>query len=109
MLAGCIPVFFHPDSAYTQYTWHLPKNYSKYSIFIPGELLRDRKFRIEERLLQVSKEEVVAMREEVVKLIPRIIYANYTSKLERTEDAFDLAVKGILERIETIRQGEKIE
>ncbi|XP_044485424.1 probable xyloglucan galactosyltransferase GT14 [Mangifera indica] len=109
MLAGCIPVFFHPDSAYTQYTWHLPKNYSKYSIFMPGELLRDRKFRIEDRLLQVSKEEVVAMREEVVKLIPRIIYANYRSKLERIEDAFDLAVKGILERIETIRKGEKIE
>ncbi|CAI9774402.1 unnamed protein product [Fraxinus pennsylvanica] len=28
MLAGCIPVFFHPGSAYTQYTWHLPRNYS---------------------------------------------------------------------------------
>ncbi|KAL0370415.1 UNVERIFIED_CONTAM: Xyloglucan galactosyltransferase MUR3 [Sesamum angustifolium] len=35
MLAGCIPVFFHPGSAYTQYTWHLPKNYSQYSVFIP--------------------------------------------------------------------------
>ncbi|KAL6645167.1 hypothetical protein ACP70R_016775 [Stipagrostis hirtigluma subsp. patula] len=29
MLAGCIPVFFHPGSAYVQYTWHLPKNYTR--------------------------------------------------------------------------------
>ncbi|CAN1816274.1 Probable xyloglucan galactosyltransferase GT11 [Linum perenne] len=30
MLAGCIPVFFHPFSAYGQYIWHLPRNYSVY-------------------------------------------------------------------------------
>ncbi|XP_031265866.1 probable xyloglucan galactosyltransferase GT14 [Pistacia vera] len=106
MLAGCIPVFLDPGSAYTQYTWHLPKNYSKYSVFIPGKLLRDKKFRIEERLLQVSKEEEIAMREEVINLIPSIIYADSKSKLERVEDAFDLAVQGILERIETIRKVE---
>ena len=27
MLAGCIPVFFHPHTAYTQYWWYFPKNY----------------------------------------------------------------------------------
>jgi hypothetical protein len=35
MLAGSIPVFFHPGSAYVQYIWHLPKNYTRYSVFIP--------------------------------------------------------------------------
>ncbi|PQQ17550.1 Exostosin-like protein [Prunus yedoensis var. nudiflora] len=40
MLAGCIPVFFHPGSAYTQYTWHLPKDYTKYSVFIPENDIR---------------------------------------------------------------------
>uniref|UniRef100_J3N365 Exostosin GT47 domain-containing protein n=1 Tax=Oryza brachyantha TaxID=4533 RepID=J3N365_ORYBR len=34
MLAGCIPVFFHPGTAYVQYTWHLPKNHADYSVYI---------------------------------------------------------------------------
>ncbi|KAM1414442.1 hypothetical protein ACFX2I_006218 [Malus domestica] len=44
------------------------------------------------------------MREEVVKLIPRVIYADPGSRLETLEDAFDIAVKGVLERVETIRK-----
>jgi xyloglucan galactosyltransferase MUR3 len=36
-LAGCIPVFFHPGSAYVQYTCHLPKNYARYSVSIPED------------------------------------------------------------------------
>nr|XP_051182815.1 xyloglucan galactosyltransferase KATAMARI1 homolog [Lolium perenne] len=43
MLAGCIPVFFHPGSAYVQYTWHLPKNYTRYSVFIPEAGVRNGK------------------------------------------------------------------
>ncbi|GJN30284.1 hypothetical protein PR202_gb18577 [Eleusine coracana subsp. coracana] len=43
MLAGCIPVFFHPGSAYVQYTWHLPKNYTRYSVFIPEDDIRTQK------------------------------------------------------------------
>ncbi|KAK9280091.1 hypothetical protein L1049_013776 [Liquidambar formosana] len=42
ILAGCIPVFFHPGSAYVQYLWHLPKNYKKYSVFIPSNHVKDR-------------------------------------------------------------------
>ncbi|KAH9680387.1 putative xyloglucan galactosyltransferase GT14 [Citrus sinensis] len=100
ILAGCIPVFFHPGSAYTQYKWHLPKNHTKYSVFIPEKKLRDRRFRINETLLGVSKVEEEAMREEVIRLIPRTIYGDHKSKLE---DAFDLAVKGVLERVEKLR------
>lgn len=100
ILAGCIPVFFHPGSAYTQYKWHLPKNHTKYSVFIPEKKLRDRRFRINETLLGVSKVEEEAMREEVIRLIPRTVYGDHKSKLE---DAFDLAVKGVLERVEKLR------
>ncbi|XP_010686167.1 probable xyloglucan galactosyltransferase GT11 [Beta vulgaris subsp. vulgaris] len=103
ILGGCIPVFFHPASAYVQYLWHFPKNYTSYSVFIPMEDVNKGDFAIEKRLLEIPKEKVVAMREEVIKLIPKVIYANPSSKLERFEDAFDIAVKGVLSRIEGIR------
>ncbi|KAA8548324.1 hypothetical protein F0562_000008 [Nyssa sinensis] len=104
ILAGCIPVFFHPGSAYIQYIWHLPKNYTKYSVFIPENAMKEGKANIEKILLGISKDEVVAMREEVVRLIPRVIYANPRSRLENIEDAFDIAVKEVLQRVDNIRR-----
>ncbi|KAK9288794.1 hypothetical protein L1049_017259 [Liquidambar formosana] len=104
ILAGCIPVFFHPRSAYLQYAWHLPKNNTTYSVLIPEKDVKDRKANIKKILLRISKEEILTMREEVIKLIPRVIYANPRARLEALEDAFDIAVKGILERIESNRR-----
>lgn len=103
ILAGCIPVFFHPGTAYSQYLWHFPKNYTKYSVFIPVKDVKDLTGSIEKVLLGISMEEELAMREEVIRLIPKIVYADPRSKLETLEDAFDLAVKGILNRIEEVR------
>ena len=104
ILAGCIPVFFHPGSAYVQYSWHLPKNYKKYSVFIPGNSVRNGNVSIEKILNRIPRHEVVAMREEVIRLIPKVIYANPKSRLETLEDAFDIAVKSVLERVETVRR-----
>ncbi|GMP55349.1 hypothetical protein CsSME_00020194 [Camellia sinensis var. sinensis] len=104
ILAGCIPVFFDSRSAYEQYIWHLPKNYSKYSVFIPEDEVKDGRVNIEKTWSCISEEEVAAMREEVVRLIPRIIYANPMSRLETLEDAFDVAIEGALDRVEKIRQ-----
>ncbi|XP_061364190.1 xyloglucan galactosyltransferase MUR3-like [Gastrolobium bilobum] len=103
ILAGCIPVFFHPDSAYSQYLWHFPKNGSAYSVFIPEKDLVEEKGRpINETLSRIPMREVLALREQVVSLIPRIIYRHPNSRLRSLEDAFDIAVKGILERINKI-------
>ncbi|RVW65821.1 putative xyloglucan galactosyltransferase GT11 [Vitis vinifera] len=104
ILAGCIPVFFHPGSAYVQYLWHLPKNYTKYSVFIPGNSIKSGNASIEKILHRIPREEVVAMREEVIRLISKVIYANPKSRLETLEDAFDIAVKAVLERVETVRR-----
>lgn len=104
MLAGCIPVFFHPGSAYTQYTWHLPKNYTKYSVFIPEDDIRKRNLSIEERLLQISPEQVKIMREEVISLIPRLVYADPRSKLETLKDAFDVAVQAVIDKVTKLRR-----
>ncbi|CAI8614400.1 unnamed protein product [Vicia faba] len=73
MLAGCIPVFFHPGSAYTQYTWHLPKDYTKYSVFIPEDDIRKKSVTIEQRLRQIPEEQVRVMREKVTNLRKDII------------------------------------
>ncbi|KAI4344921.1 hypothetical protein L6164_012101 [Bauhinia variegata] len=104
MLAGCIPVFFDAGSAYTQYLWHLPKNRTKYSVYIPVRDVKEWYPNIEKILLGFSEQEVLAMRQEVIKLIPRIVYAYPGSKLEMFEDSFDIAVKGMLERIERVRE-----
>ncbi|GMN70600.1 hypothetical protein TIFTF001_039638 [Ficus carica] len=104
ILAGCVPVFFNPGSCFKQYLWHFPKNYTKYSVFIPENEVREKKISIGETLLKVPKDEVLAMREEVIRLISSIVYANPTSSLKTLEDAFDIAVKGVLERVRKVRK-----
>ncbi|XP_009791523.1 putative xyloglucan galactosyltransferase GT11 [Nicotiana tabacum] len=104
ILAGCIPVFFTPGSAYIQYIWHLPKDYTKYSVLIPEDDVRKKKVSIENVLSKIPRSQVAAMREEVIKLIPNVVYADPRSRLESVEDAFDLAVKGVLERVDVMRK-----
>ncbi|CAN1133868.1 Probable xyloglucan galactosyltransferase GT14 [Linum perenne] len=106
ILAGCIPVFFHPGTAYAQYKWHLPKNYSSYSVLIPVKDVNDWKAGVNLTLLNIPEDRVAAMREEVIRLIPSVIYADSSSTWSdyEFEDAFDLAVKGMLERIERVRK-----
>ncbi|KAJ0520043.1 putative exostosin [Helianthus annuus] len=103
ILAGCIPVFFHPGSFYTQYTWHLPKNYTTYSVFISNDDIR-KNVSIEERLSRIDPKTIETMRQEVISLIPRMIYADPDSKLETLEDAFDVSLKAIIRRVTKLRQ-----
>ncbi|XP_020600327.1 xyloglucan galactosyltransferase KATAMARI1 homolog [Phalaenopsis equestris] len=104
MLAGCIPVFFHPGSAYTQYTWHLPRDYAKYSVFIPEDDIRKNNVSIEERLKLISPDVVKAMREAVINLIPSIVYADPRSKLETLRDAFDVSVQAVINKVTKLRK-----
>ncbi|RDX97838.1 Xyloglucan galactosyltransferase MUR3, partial [Mucuna pruriens] len=104
ILAGCIPVFFRPESAYNQYLWHFPKNVSSYSIYIPERDVTEKRVVISETLSKVPEHQVFAMRNKVIGLIPRIIYRDPRSRLETIEDGFDVAVKGILGRIQDIRR-----
>ncbi|KAL4558617.1 hypothetical protein LXL04_036818 [Taraxacum kok-saghyz] len=103
ILAGCIPVFFHPASFYTQYTWHLPKNYTKYSVFIPEDDVC-RNISIEHRLRQIDPETVKLMRKEVINLIPKLIYADPRSRLETVKDAFDLSVQAVINKVTKLRR-----
>ncbi|XP_039041459.1 xyloglucan galactosyltransferase KATAMARI1 homolog [Hibiscus syriacus] len=103
IVAGCIPVFFHPGSAYVQYIWHFPKDYRKYSVFIPERDVKSGKSNIERILQRISRERRASMRDEVISMISSVIYADPSSRLRKTEDAFDLTVKGVLDRIEKVR------
>nr|GEU52557.1 probable xyloglucan galactosyltransferase GT11 [Tanacetum cinerariifolium] len=99
ILAGCIPVFFTPGSAYIQYLWHLPKEFSKYSVLINEDDVKHKNVGIERILSRIPEKKVSQMRNEVIGLIPKIIYADPKAKLEKFRDAFDLSIDGVLQRI----------
>uniref|UniRef100_A0ACD5TMY6 Uncharacterized protein n=1 Tax=Avena sativa TaxID=4498 RepID=A0ACD5TMY6_AVESA len=104
VLAGCIPVFFHPGTAFVQYTWHLPKNHAEYSVYITEEDVRGN-VSVEERLRRIRPDAVERMRSAVVGLIPAMIYSDTSSKLESTvNDAFDLAVVAVTRKVTKIRK-----
>ncbi|KAM2161587.1 hypothetical protein ACFX1Q_044537 [Malus domestica] len=108
ILAGCIPVFFRPGSAYAQYLWHFPNDPSKYSVFISENDIKDKKAIINKMLLRIPKHQVAAMREEVIRLIPKVIYADPRApRLNTVEDAFDIAVKGVLDKVDKTRKDMK--
>ncbi|XP_022972133.1 probable xyloglucan galactosyltransferase GT14 [Cucurbita maxima] len=105
IIAGCIPVFFHSGTAYAQYIWHFPKDHKKYSVFIP--MVKGKEVNVSKVLEGISGKEIVGMRNQLIGMMPGVIYADPRSRLEGFEDAFDISVKGILERVERVRQGIK--
>uniref|UniRef100_A0ACD5Y0K8 Uncharacterized protein n=1 Tax=Avena sativa TaxID=4498 RepID=A0ACD5Y0K8_AVESA len=106
MLAGCVPVFFHPGSAYVQYRWHLPADHRKYSVFVPEDSVRNGTVRVEDVLRRISAREVATMREQLVRMIPRIVYRDPRAKAGHgLKDAVDVAVDGVIARVWRIKQG----
>ncbi|KAL9688670.1 hypothetical protein QQ045_033093 [Rhodiola kirilowii] len=103
IISGCVPVFFRMESGPEKYVWHFPRNHSSYSVYIPEEDVQMGKADIGRILSKISSEKVKAMRKEVIKMIPRVIYRNGRSG-EMDKDAFDVAVEGILRRVENIKR-----
>ncbi|CAD6212803.1 unnamed protein product [Miscanthus lutarioriparius] len=106
VLAGCIPVFFHPDSAYTQYADHIPAEPERWSVLIMHTDVTDRNVSIEETLGKIPPAAVKAMREEVIRLIPSLVYADPRSTRVDFKDAFDIAVDVVLDRVAKRRRGD---
>ncbi|CAN6464072.1 unnamed protein product [Victoria cruziana] len=97
LVYGCIPVVFDPFTAHFQYPWHLPEDCRRYSVYIDRELVKQRKVDVLNVLSRISIEERRKMRSYIVfELMPRIIYANYDSKLVKFKDAFETAVDNML-------------
>ncbi|ERN20551.1 hypothetical protein AMTR_s00068p00206630 [Amborella trichopoda] len=95
ILSGCIPVFFSPHTAYTQYQWYLPEQIGGYSVYIPPEKVG----RIEEQLMRIPKARVARMRSTVIDLIPRITYARPDAGDPGFQDAIDVVLSRLARRV----------
>jgi hypothetical protein len=108
IIAGCIPVLFHEDTAYTQYSWHLPiTEPEKFSVFIPEEGIKNGSILVEEVLKSYSQTRIRQMREELITLIPASIYRHPSSEdaelTEKFRDAFDLSVDSMLKKVASFK------
>lgn len=72
-------------------------------MFISEEEVREGKVSIEEVLLKYSKEQVNEMRENVISMIPRIVYKDPRYEVESVRDAFDIAIDGVIERVKRFK------
>ncbi|XP_008780056.2 xyloglucan galactosyltransferase XLT2 [Phoenix dactylifera] len=104
MVAGAVPVLFWRRSAYVQYRWYLPAG-EEWSVFIDRREVRSGAVSVRGVLEGIGVERAKKMREKVVELIPRLVYAAAEGGLgEGMEDAFDVAVDGVLRRFRDRRR-----
>jgi xyloglucan galactosyltransferase MUR3 len=109
ILAGCVPVFFHPLSAYEQYKWHLTEEHETYSVLIPEDELRAGNVSIEETLRRIPLDVAERMTQTVIGLIPRLAYADPRSKLGTVKDAVDVTLEAIVAKVNKLKREMKAE
>lgn len=101
VLAGCIPVFFSPHTAYTQYAWYFPEETHTYSVYIDEkDVVGGGEKKIEDVLMKISNEEVKRMREVVINLIPGLTYAHPNVSDVGFKDAVDVALERLSHLVE---------
>ncbi|KAJ6714631.1 XYLOGLUCAN GALACTOSYLTRANSFERASE GT19-RELATED [Salix viminalis] len=78
-----------------------------FAVFIPKEDVVLKGLRILDVLTGIPRNEVLRMREKVIELIPRVLYRKHgsSSGLRARKDAFDIAVEGALQRIDSRLKG----
>ncbi|KAF3680943.1 putative copper-transporting ATPase HMA5-like [Capsicum annuum] len=100
LISGCIPVIFDPFTAYYQYSWHLPEDHKKYSVFIDQEDVRNMKVNVVETLMQITTKEREDMRSYITyELLPGLVYGDPKSKLEKFQDAFSITINNLFQRL----------
>lgn len=97
MIAGSIPVFFWKKSVYNQYEWFLPGDPDSFSVFIDHNHVINGTS-VKGVLEGFNEEKIAEMKERVIELIPKIVYAIPSDGPASIKDAFDIAVEGVLER-----------
>ncbi|XP_059276214.1 xyloglucan-specific galacturonosyltransferase 1-like [Lycium ferocissimum] len=100
LISGCIPVIFDPFTAYYQYSWHLPEDHRKYSVFIDQEDVRNMKVNVVEKLMQIPAKDRENMRRYIIyELLPGLVYGDPKSKLEKFQDAFSITINNLFQRL----------
>lgn len=103
LIAGCIPVLFHPCTAYVQYPWHLPKNESSWSVYISEDEVKRGEGDVVDVLRKISVAERDAMRATIVStIIPGLLYSAPGSDVFPYRDAFDISIDQLLHRVSKI-------
>ena len=82
-----------------EHTLHFPSDPNKYSVLIMHTDVTRRNVSIEETLSKISPAAVKAMREEVIRLIPRVVYADPRTTHVDFKDAFDIALEAVIDRV----------
>ncbi|KAL6317444.1 hypothetical protein AAG906_030197 [Vitis piasezkii] len=99
-LAGCIPVFVSPHTAYSQYSWFLPADHTTYSVFIGDENPS-----IEAELLKIPNDQIQKMRNRVINLIPNLTYIHPNSSDFGFTDAVDVALGKLSDYVKSKLRG----
>ncbi|CAN8232781.1 unnamed protein product [Cochlearia groenlandica] len=103
LISGCIPVIFDPYTAYYQYTWHLPEDHKRYSVYINQENVKEKRVNVIEILMAKTLKEREDMRRYIVyELLPGLVYGDSNAKFERFRDAFDITFDNLLEKINKV-------
>jgi hypothetical protein len=97
LIAGGIPVFFDPETAYMQYHWHLPQNGSSYSVFFPREAVVNGSVDVIQELQRIPRSAIASMQHTINSFLPKLLYSKPGSNLT-TPDAFDISVQNLLHR-----------
>ncbi|KAL0725064.1 hypothetical protein Bca4012_039663 [Brassica carinata] len=91
LISGCIPVIFDPYTAYYQYSWHLPEDHKRYSVYINQEDVKEKRVNVAEKLMAKTVREREDMRSYVVhQLLPGLVYGDSNAKFDRFRDALRL-------------------
>ncbi|KAK9053396.1 hypothetical protein SSX86_030030 [Deinandra increscens subsp. villosa] len=113
------PNYFHPSKDSEVFTWEdwMTRMEQKWLFCFVGaphpnnpksvrNLLIGQNVCIEQRLNRIDPETVKTQEdgEEVISLIPRLIYVDPDSKLETLEDAFDVSLKADIHKVTRLRQ-----
>lgn len=104
IVAGCIPVLFHEDSAATQYLWHFPEEYRGFSVFISEECVVNGTCVVRDILRKIPQGEVLRMREKLVSMIPSVVYKDPGAGDILQKDAFDLTIEGMVRKVSRIKK-----
>lgn len=104
MLAGSIPVYFWRGTFKGQYEWHLPWMAESYTVFIDHDNVRDTNGSLILQVLQgIHKDKVKEMRETLINLLPKFVYATPGKDLGSVKDAFDITIDRVLKRLKSRR------
>lgn len=100
LVSGCIPVLFDPFTAYYQYPWHLPEDYTKYSVYIDQESVRSNSVQVVEMLSKISVEKREEMRRFIIyELMPGLVYGGADASFEKFDDAFSVSINNLFDLI----------